>query len=1129
MTAPTHPTPRPTRAATHARRHRQAGELRTRLGASVLTALLIVVPPAVLLQFTGNPLNPPGTLRSTSAFQQQIDDHAVVYLVALAIWLYWLHLLGCFITQTLQQAWGSNIRMPLPRLLFGANALVASHLVAAILLSGSGSTLTPAPHIPTVVSTWQPASADPTSSGTTTLPSEADLELLATAATTPARPTGAKSTAATSYISCRVLPPHGGHHDTMWGIAERHLGDGMRWRDIYALNEGRVMPDGQRLTRASLIRPGWILHLPADAIALPIDTVVHPADTDVPAIKHATTQGKEHSGVAADAPPGRHGLPAVTKAATPPQASAQATAQASEQASPPASTEVPTGAFGADLPLRPLPQVDGGEHSQQSSGPALASPSASPAPTERGTEEVIASEHPAQLRPAAAGDTQTDHQTDNQTDHQAETVAELGLLGLAALGLVAPLTRRRKVAARRRPRGTRAATPAAELLGLEAQLRREARSAQDLSAALRLALLRAAHPVGTNDPTEQGTAALVEDLIAVWHHPDDSFEFVLASHTAPSGLQDGAASLAAPPPFVPTGLGWLLPAEARRFLFATTRTKTSDDRLREALEHHDDPFPLLLPVGSHEGSACLINLAWTGAVALVGDAAAVPAVIAGWALQLAGAPWAGNCRVLLAPPYAALTTGLPTLTIAGPDDLARLTALSQPDVSTSTMAEPDADAELFVGFRPSQLPTTALELASARDTTLALLLEGEPTLDDPTLPASLPTTLPAVQPWTLHHDGTVTVPGIAEHLMPTPVDAEHLELVHRLLEHAQDPPQAATNDSGLRNRALDTPATPLPPAPIPALTNTSEPTSEPDAGLRTDQAAGLDREIAVDATTSGADGKTTASAGDNAETPASVTDMAPVEPQTVASTLQDVPPVVRVDVLGPVMMTGTTATMGGTLRQILLFLALHRRPVPPTALWEAVWPDREFNDHSLRSRCNELKRYLHRQLLKDGRSWVLPETVRCDWQEFKALAAGTTDDKVTALALVRGRPFEDFAPDWIHLEGFYSEIEATIVDLALEVATDALGRGDTMTASFAAAAGAKASPYEERLVQLGIRAAQDRGAYSLARSLHRQLSAVLDDEIDPDDNELPSTTQLMADLNYAESRQRHQANRGTDT
>jgi DNA-binding SARP family transcriptional activator len=238
---------------------------------------------------------------------------------------------------------------------------------------------------------------------------------------------------------------------------------------------------------------------------------------------------------------------------------------------------------------------------------------------------------------------------------------------------------------------------------------------------------------------------------------------------------------------------------------------------------------------------------------------------------------------------------------------------------------------------------------------------------------------------------------------------------------------------------------------------------------------------------------------------------------------------VRVDVLGPVMMTGTAAVLGGTLRQVLLYLTMHRRPVQPRALWEAVWPDRDFNDHSLRSRCNELKRYLHRQLLKDGRAWVLPETVRCDWQEFKALAAGDTDSKLTALALVRGRPFEDFAPDWIHLEGFASEVEATIVDLALEVATDALERGDTMTASFAAAAGVKASPYEERLVQLGIRAAEDRGAHSLARSLHRQLTVVLDEEIEPDDNELPSTSRLMADLNYAESLERYRARRATDT
>ncbi|MCA1833744.1 MAG: hypothetical protein ABR548_09075 [Actinomycetota bacterium] len=53
--------------------------------------------------------------------------------------------------------------------------------------------------------------------------------------------------------------------DTLWAIAEKRLRDPMRWREIFALNEGRTMTRGERFLNADLIRAGWELRLPRDA------------------------------------------------------------------------------------------------------------------------------------------------------------------------------------------------------------------------------------------------------------------------------------------------------------------------------------------------------------------------------------------------------------------------------------------------------------------------------------------------------------------------------------------------------------------------------------------------------------------------------------------------------------------------------------------------------------------------------------------------------------------------------------------------------------------------------------------------------------------------------------------------
>ena len=54
--------------------------------------------------------------------------------------------------------------------------------------------------------------------------------------------------------------------DTLWDIAERHLGDPFRWQEIFQLNQGRPQADGTCLTDPDLIYAGWRLDMPADAV-----------------------------------------------------------------------------------------------------------------------------------------------------------------------------------------------------------------------------------------------------------------------------------------------------------------------------------------------------------------------------------------------------------------------------------------------------------------------------------------------------------------------------------------------------------------------------------------------------------------------------------------------------------------------------------------------------------------------------------------------------------------------------------------------------------------------------------------------------------------------------------------------
>ena len=53
--------------------------------------------------------------------------------------------------------------------------------------------------------------------------------------------------------------------DNLFNLAKQHLGNGNRYQEIWDLNKGKVMPNGQPFTSPDILQPGTVLTLPADA------------------------------------------------------------------------------------------------------------------------------------------------------------------------------------------------------------------------------------------------------------------------------------------------------------------------------------------------------------------------------------------------------------------------------------------------------------------------------------------------------------------------------------------------------------------------------------------------------------------------------------------------------------------------------------------------------------------------------------------------------------------------------------------------------------------------------------------------------------------------------------------------
>ncbi|HEV2344167.1 MAG TPA: hypothetical protein VGS97_08755 [Actinocrinis sp.] len=252
------------------------------LAAWVLLAVLVLGVPLGLAYLIGWPLS--GVHVPLGLPHRPWTAHTLFRVAMFVIWLLWAQFAASVIVEFRSALTGIEIPTRIPG---AALSRTAARAIVAVALTASvaGATVTAASarpvaavsidvggvraHLPQQASGPLARTPQPVAQAQTRQPAVlTDLAGPHVASNTVATNTVATNTEAAAMATLKyyvVEPPGGRRHDSLWDIAQRYLGDGRRYREIFALNVGRLQPDGTQLQHASLIRPGWVLVLPSDA------------------------------------------------------------------------------------------------------------------------------------------------------------------------------------------------------------------------------------------------------------------------------------------------------------------------------------------------------------------------------------------------------------------------------------------------------------------------------------------------------------------------------------------------------------------------------------------------------------------------------------------------------------------------------------------------------------------------------------------------------------------------------------------------------------------------------------------------------------------------------------------------
>lgn len=220
-----------------ARRRRLADILRGLTSLALLAAVIVGVP-FLLLTFGATLLPPRGLTwdQIGGALMRPDDGTLLIAALQLLVWLLW----AAF------------------TLLVAAEVLAQLRGRAAPTVRGLGFLQRPAAALVTAVAVLLTINTE-------SLHAVA-APIVATAPEQPNRPVAHNAPTAPSPAAAVKAEPElprytVRRYDSLWRIADRHLGDGLRWREIHALNV-------HQLPNPDHIHPGMVLRLPADATGL---------------------------------------------------------------------------------------------------------------------------------------------------------------------------------------------------------------------------------------------------------------------------------------------------------------------------------------------------------------------------------------------------------------------------------------------------------------------------------------------------------------------------------------------------------------------------------------------------------------------------------------------------------------------------------------------------------------------------------------------------------------------------------------------------------------------------------------------------------------------------------------------